>query len=184
MVFLMRKILEEARDVEEAMQVIQDSPRTVGVNYVVADARTRQAVVMETTRRAVAVFEADDPKEHGVSYARPIVDAVFRADTAVNPGIRERQIASGGDPKTPGLEPPTGSAYEVRYLGQAAGLRAHYGKLNAKRATKIAQAVAPSSNVQSVVFAWPEVWIANAHETTRAAHTTYHRLNLEQLFAK
>jgi len=182
MVFLMRRILEEAQDVEDAMRIVQDSPRTVGVNYVVADAKARRAVAIETTRKSVAVFEADDPKEHAVSYAKPIVDCVFRADTAMDATIRERQIASGGDPTMPGLEPPTGSAYQVRYLGQAAGILAHYGKLNAKRAIKIAQAIAPSSNVQSVIFAWPEAWIANAHETTRAAHTTYHRLDLEQLF--
>ena len=43
--------------------------------------------------------------------------------------------------------------------------------------------VAPDSNVQSVVFAWPDVWVANAQGLTPAARTTYHRFNLEQLFA-
>jgi hypothetical protein len=183
MAFLMRRVLEEADGIDGAVQLIKESPRTVGVNYVIADAKAPRAVAVETTRRFVSVFEADDPKEHAVSYARPIVDAVFRADTAADPAIRERQIASQGDPRRPGLEPPGGSAYTVRYLGQGERIAARYGRITAEVAREIAQAVAPSSNVQSVVFAWPRMWVANARGDTRAAHTTYHQLDLQQLFS-
>ncbi len=181
MVFVMRRVLEEASTLEEAASLIRQARRTVGVNYVVADAKAKRAVAIETTRRHARVFEADDPAEHRVPYARPMADAVFRADTAMDPGIRERQIASGGDPRRPGLEVPSGSAYEVRYLGQAAGLHAQFGALDAEAARAIARAVAPRSNIQSVVFAWPDAWIANARGLTPAAQTTYHRINLEQL---
>ena len=184
MTFLMRKVLEEAGGLEESVRMIHDAPRTVGVNYVIADAKVRRAVAVETTKRFAAVFEANDPMEHAVPYARPIADAVFRADTAVDPTIRNDQIASDGDPTKPGLEPPGGSAYEVRYLGQAEGIRTHHGRIDAEAAKRIAQDVAPSSNVQSVVFAWLEMWIANAQGRTRAAHTPYRRLNLEALFEK
>ncbi|MBI2104006.1 MAG: hypothetical protein HYT90_00290 [Candidatus Omnitrophica bacterium] len=182
MVFVMRRVLEEAGTVDEAASLIRQARRTVGVNYVVADARAKRAVAIETTRRHVRVFEADDPGERGVAYARPMADAVFRADTAMDPDIRERQTASGGDPRRAGLEAPSGSAYEVRYLGQAAGLHARFGALDAAAAREIAQAVAPSSNIQSVVFAWPKAWIANANGTTPAAQTTYYHLNVEELF--
>lgn len=182
MSFLMRRVLEEADDLEEAIRLIREAPRTVGVNYVVADAKVKRAVVIETTRSHVAVFEANDLKEHGVSYSRPVPDAVFRADTAVDPTIRDQQLASGGNPRQPGLEPPTGSAYETRYLGQAAGILAHYGSIDEEIAKEIAKAVAPSSNVQSVVFAWPNLWVANADGTTPAAHTPYHHLDLHELF--
>ena len=182
MVFLMRKVLEESQDLDGAVGIIREARRTVGVNYVVADAKAKRAVALETTSKAAAIFEANDPKERAVSYARPIVDAVVRADTAMDPKIRERQLASGGNPKKPGLEPPTGSAYAVRYLGQAAGILAHYGRMDLEIARQIAKTVAPPSNVQSVIFAWPRLWVANAHGTTRAALTPYHRLNLEQLF--
>jgi len=183
MAFLMRRVLEEADDVDEAAALIRQARRTVGVNYVVADARAGRAVAIETTRRAVRVFEADDPAEHTVRYARPMRDVVFRADTAMDPEIRDRQIASGGDPRRPGLEGPSGSAYEVRYLGQAAGLQAHFGALDAASAREIAQAVAPSSNIQSVVFAWPEAWIANADGLTPAAQTPYHHLDVAALLS-
>ena len=182
MVFLMRRVMEEADDVDEAARLIRGATRTVGVNYVVADAKARRALAIETTRRHVRVFEADDPAERAVSYARPMADAVFRADAAMDPAIRDRQLASHGEPSRPGLEPPGGSAYDVRYLGQAAGLQAHYGALTPEAARFIARAVAPDSNVQSVIVAWPDLWVANAQGTIPAARTEYHHLDLERLF--
>ncbi len=184
MVFLMRRVLEEGNSLDEAAAIIQTAPRTVGVNYVIADAKAPRAIAIETTHRRSVVFEANDPKEQAAPYARPMPDAVLRADTAMDQAIRASQLASGGNPKHPGVEPPSGSAYETRYLGQAAGLMAQYGHVDAERAKQIAQAVAPGSNVQSVVFAWPEVWVANAQGAMRAAQTPYHRLDAEELLRR
>jgi len=182
MVFLMRRVLEDAGTLDAAATIVTAAPRTIGANYVFADANARRAVVLETTHRRARTFEADDASEHTVSYARPMADCVFRADAAVDPLIRGRQLASHGNPSRPGLEDPSGSsAYDIRYLGQAAGLGAYYGSIDPLAAQRIAQAVAPDSNVQSVIFAWPELWVANAHGTSPAAHTPYHQLSLEQL---
>ena len=178
MPFLIRRVLEESASLGDAVRIVTKGPRTVGINYLIADAEARRAVAIETTRNFAAVFEADDPKEHEIEYARPWPDVVFRADTAMDRRIRERQLASGGQPTRPGLEPPTGSAYTTRYLGQCAGLLAHYGRLDAAGAQQIARAVAPDSNVQSVVFAWPDVDVANADGITPAARRPYHRLPL------
>ena len=184
MAFLLRRVLEEADGLAGAVSIVTGTPRTVGVNYVFADAKRREAVALETTQHYVRGFTAEDPKERRVAYAKPLADAVFRADTAMDPDIRERQLASRGDPNRPGLEPPGGSAYDVRYLGQARGLTTHYGRLDAASAQEIARAIAPDSNIQSVVFAWPEVWVANADGATPAARTTYHRLNAADLLEK
>ncbi len=181
MAFLMRRVLEEAATVDEAAAIIASARRTVGVNYVIADAKAGRAVAIETTARRARVFAANDPAEQGIACARPMEDAVFRADTAIDPAIRDRQRASGGDPSRPGLEPPSGSAYETRYLGQAAGLHSRYGVLDAAAAQAIARAIAPDSNVQSVVFAWPDLWIADAQGRTPAARTTYHHLSAADL---
>ena len=182
MIFVLRRVLEDADSLDEAAAIVRDATRTVGVNYVVADAKAQRGIVLETTRHHVRRFDADDPAERGIAYARPLPDAVFRADTAMDPVIRERQLASGGDPRRPGLEDPDGgSAYTIRYLGQSAGLLAHYGMLDAVGAQQIARAVAPDSNVQSVVFAWPDVWVANAEGRTPAARTSYHRLDAARL---
>lgn len=184
MAFLMRRVLEEADDVDDAATRVISARRTVGTNYVFADAQAKRGIVVETTAHHARVFEANDPAERGVGYARPIADAVFRADAAMDPIIRDRQIASHGNPRQPGLEAPGGSAYEVRYLGQAAGIRAHFGTLDGVIAQTIAAAVAPNSNIQSVVFAWPELWVANAQGMTPAAKTRYHHFDLERLFAR
>jgi hypothetical protein len=182
MVFLMRRVLEEAGDLEAASSLIFQARRTIGANYLLAQANAHYAIVMETTCRYARVFHADDPLEHGVSYARPIADVVFRADVAMDPIIRNQQLASRGDPKQPGLEDPAGSsAYDVRYLAQAAGILAHYGTIDAATAQAIAKAVAPPSNIQSVVFDWPWVWVANADGAIPAAQTTYRRINAERL---
>ncbi|HEX9780032.1 MAG TPA: C45 family peptidase [bacterium] len=182
MAFLMRRVLEQAGTLEEAVRILEESPRTVGVNYIVADAKEPGAVAVETTARHCRVFEADDPAEHEVAYARPLADAVVRADTAMDPEIRDRQLASKGDPGRPGFEPPAGSAYETRYLGQVRGIRDAAGALDVAGALAIAQAVAPESNIQSTIIAWPEFWVANADGRVRAAHTDYHRLDLPSLF--
>ena len=185
MAFVMRRVLEGSGTLDEAEAIVHRARRTVGTNYVVADAKARRGMVLETTHQYVRRFEANDVAEHKVEYARPIVDAVFRADAAVDPVIRERQLASHGNPKQPGLESPAGSsAYDIRYLGQAAGILAHFGTLDGAAAQQIAKAIAPSSNVQSVIFAWPEVWVANAEGITPAAQTTYQHLNLKQLLGK
>ena len=184
MVFLLKRVLQDATNTDEAADIVTRARRTVGVNYIFADAKAKRAIVVETNARHVRVFQADDPIEHGVSYAHPAVDAVFRADAAMDPVIRDRQLASHGDPARPGLEDPSGSsAYDIRYLGQAAGMQAHYGVLDAESAKDIARKVAPRSNVQSVVFAWPEAWVANAVGLMPAAQTTYHRLDLKRLLA-
>ena len=181
----MRRVLEEAEDLKTAMTIIQEAPRTVGINYVVADAKAPRAVAIETTRRHVRVFEADDPKEHGITYARPMAHAVFRADTAMDPEIRDDQVASNGDPARPGLEDPAGSSsYDVRYLGQAKALARFDGRLDVQRALEVVREIAPRSNVQSVLFAWPQVWVANAEGTQRAASSAYHRLNAERLLTQ
>ena len=183
MTFLMRQVMEQADSLDESRGIIEQAKRTVGVNYLIADAHARRAIAMETTWHHAKTFEANDAAEQDVRYARPVPDTVFRADTAMDPEIRSLQNASHGDPRRPGLESPTGSAYDIRYLGQAAGVHAHYGTLDAATAQDIAQKIAPGSNVQSVVFAWPELWVANAVGRQPAAKTTYHRLDLEQLFA-
>ncbi len=182
MAFVIRRMLETSGGLEHATTLVRQAQRTVGVNYVIADAKARTARVVETTQHYLRVFEADDAAEHAVPYARPMPDAVFRADTAMDPTIRERQIASGGDPTRRGVEDPAGSsAYDVRYLGQAEGLTRHRGALDPLAAQEIARTVAPSSNIQSVIFAWPTMWVANAQGQTPAAQTTFYQFDLEEL---
>ena len=182
MPFVLRQVLQTSPNLDLASWIVMQVARTRGYNYVFADAITRQAIALETTRRVGVLFRPDDPKEHRVPYALPIADAVVRADTAMDRGIRSLQRASGGQPGQHPSPSPIGSgAYEQRYKGQATRIQAQYGRLDVLRVRQIAQAVAPPSNVQSVVYAYPDLWVANAEGKTPAAQTDYRHYAIDDL---
>lgn len=185
MPFLLRRILEDASTVDEAVALLTEARRTVGYNYVIADAAGRTARAVETTAHHLSVFLPDDPREHTVPYALPIPSVVVRADTAMDATIRDLQLASRGDPTRPGLEAPDGAkAYDIRYKRHGELIRQHHGRLDPALAIQIAQAVAPPSNLQSVVYAFPEFWIANATGRTPAAQTPYAHFDLRELLER
>lgn len=183
MPFLLRLVLEEAGDLEKAVALVQGSPRTVGYNYLFADAKRRRAVALETTRSRCAVFwMGEEPAD--VPYGLRVPDTLFRADFALDREVRDKQVADKGDPDTPGLESPEGStAYRVRYRKQAQLLEAHRGAIDVGLAIVIAQEIAPAGNIQSVVYAYPELWVSNSRGRQPAATGVYQRVDLERLFA-
>ena len=181
MPFLQRRVLEEADDLREAVDIICESPRTVGYNYVFADAQKKQAVALETTQRRCSAFWMDaEPKE---PFAVSVPNAVLRSDFSLDPQVREKQLAAKGNPSKPGLESPLGSsAYEVRYRGQGLLLKRFHGSLDPEIAMAIARAIAPSSNMQSVVVAYPQMWVATAQGRRPAAQGIYQEVDLQELF--
>ncbi len=181
MPFLLKRILEESSSLEDAAAVFKRSDLTRGYNYVIADAKTKKAMTVEATRNHLAFFQDDDVEEKKIPYAFSLKDAVFRADTALNPEVRNVQKASKGNPKKDGLEPPAGSAYEIRYLKHGHLVQEYYGKITPETARLIAKEIAPGSNIQSVIYAFPDFWVANAEDDKRAVESTYHAFNLEEL---
>lgn len=184
-VFLLRNVLEESDDLNEAVDVIRSAKKTAGYNYIIGDSIAGEAVALEVTKELCAIFKDNDPKEASSKYGLPIDDAIFRSDTAFDADIRNLQYASNGDPKKPGLESPVGSsAYDIRYKRQAELIKEYYGAIDERIAIKIAQEVAQGSNIQSIVYAWPGVYIANARDTLQASKTKYQYLNLKELFSQ
>lgn len=181
MPFLLRRILEEADDLKEAVGLVQGSPRTVGYNYLFADHQEKQAVALETTRNHCAVFwVGEEPK---TDFGFTVPHTIFRSDWALDPAVRDLQFACKGNPKRPGLESPVGSsAYDVRFLGQGQLLLKFHGAIDPEVAMAIARAIAPKSNMQSIVYAYPELWVATAVGQRPAAQGVYRRLDLEDLF--
>lgn len=169
MPFLLRRVLEECDELKQAVEILRAGPRTVGYNYLIADAKTRNAVALETTRQHFAAYWLEKA---------PLV----RSDYALDPVVRALQLACKGDPNRPGLETPGGSAYEVRYRGHEALLNRFNGKIDPEIAAAIAATIAPPSNVQSVVYAHPQVWFAVARGKTPAARTVYRQIDIEDLF--
>jgi len=183
MPMLLRRVLEESGTLEEAVRIMELGPRTRGFNYVFGSSSERRAVVLETTHEHCVTFNDEEERASVVSYAIPLEDAVVRADTALDPMVRDRQWASRGRPRQPGLEPPDGSgAYEKRYKVQAELIRQHHGAIDVPTAIEIARAAAQRSSIQSVIYADPELWVATARGTARAADRMYHRYDLRELF--
>jgi predicted choloylglycine hydrolase len=185
MPLLLRRVLEEARDLDQAVSIVQNARRTIGCNYVFADAKEKRACAVETTAHHAAVFYENDPKEERSTYAQSLENGVLRADFAVDPAIRDLQTCAGGNPKKPGLEDPRGTgAYDRRYAGQAVFVREKYGLLDDALMVELARTVAPGSNVQSVIYSFPEFRVANARGKARAADAEYHTFNVEKLLAE
>jgi hypothetical protein len=182
--WLLRQILERAGNVDEAARIVRDSRRTKGINYVIGSSIEKRAVAMETTAHHFAKFYDADKAEAESPYAVLVTNAVFRSDTAFDPTIRELQTCSEGDPKKPGLEDPRGcSAHDKRYLKQAEMVRDNYGKITTNEVFALARRIAAKSNIQSVVYAYPEFWVAYGRNDARAADCAYHHFNLEQLLS-
>jgi len=60
LVFLLREIAENAETLDEALQIIKETPRTIGLNILVGDAKIPQAVVVEVSANHYAVRPATD----------------------------------------------------------------------------------------------------------------------------
>ncbi len=177
MPFLLRRVLEEAKTLEEAVQIVRTAPRTVGHNYLIASGHEGKAVALETTKSLCVSFT--DDRAGSLDYAFPLVDILYRADLALSPQVRRWQVCSNGYPN-----PPFGSvAYKVRYRRQGELLRQYYGQISPEVGKMIARAIAPASNIQSVIYspATLEFWVATADMKTRAAKRPYQHFSLPHL---
>ncbi len=57
---MQRKVLQYAGSLEEALDIIKHTPRTIGLNLMLADANTNEAVVVEVTANRMVVRRAED----------------------------------------------------------------------------------------------------------------------------
>lgn len=181
MPFLLRQVLEESYELEDAVTIVNKAPRTGGYNYLFADAVRQNAVALETTQKLCVAFYREDAfplPDYGIA----LKEAMVRSETALDPLVREQQTCSNGKPGRPGLEPPSGSAYETGYRKQAIFVRNNYGGITAEVAQLIAREVATSTNLQSVLYAYPEFWVAYAEGKTAAAKTRSWHFRLDELF--
>lgn len=177
---LLRRILEEATNLEETTQIITKARRTVGYNYVVADGDARKARAYETTANHCAIFTDNDPAET-VEYAIPIDDAVFRADEAMDPTVRALQKCA----RAPGL--PYGSnSYDHRYKGIATRVKEHYGNIDSAIALEIVKATAMNGNLHAALYNTTdrEIWVAHARGTEPASKQRFVHYDLKQLFMR
>ncbi len=184
MPFLMKRVLRRAKNLDDAVNIITKGNRTSSFNYVFADAMNQKTIAIETTAHHFQIFHDNDPAELNSGYGFPMLNVIVRSDSAFDPTIRNLQTCSHGNPKKPGIEKPSGSAYEIRYVKQSELVRSHYGEITPDIAREIAQAIAPDSNIQSVVYQFPDFWVANATDELPAARTEYRHFNFNDLIKR
>lgn len=177
--FLLRRILEEASNLDQVTNIIKKARHTVGYNYVIADGDENRALAFETCANHVAIFEDNDPRET-VEYAIPIENAVMRADEAMDQTIRALQTCANA----PNL--PYGSnSYDHRYKGMATRIKENYGKIDQNIALEILKAVAMVNvNLHSVLYCPTdlELWVAHAKGKEDAAKQEYVHYKMRELF--
>jgi hypothetical protein len=182
LMLVMRRIVEECHNVDEATAILTKVKRTVGYNYVVADAKANTARAYETCAHHCAVFKDNDPKET-VEYALPIENAVFRADEAMDQTVRSFQACSKGYPNLPyGC-----NSYDHRYKGMATRIKDNYGRIDSAVALDITKAVAMrDTNLHAVMcnVTDHEIWVAHAKGAEDAWKQPFIRYKLNQLFKR
>jgi len=182
LMLVMRRVVEESHNVDDATAILTKVRRTVGYNYVVADAKANTARAYETCAHHCAVFKDNDPKET-VEYALPIENAVFRADEAMDQTVRSFQACSKGYPNLPyGC-----NSYDHRYKGMATRIKENYGKIDPTTALEITKAVAMrDTNLHAVIcnVTDHEMWVAHAKGAEDAWKQPFIRYELNQLFKR
>ncbi len=74
MAFLVREVLEQAEDLDAAIAIFRDNPRTCQYFYVIADAKTNRAVGMEASWNK---FDVIQPGTKHPLLPKPVKDAVL-----------------------------------------------------------------------------------------------------------
>jgi predicted choloylglycine hydrolase len=77
---IMRRVLQNASTLDEAVAIMQKGPRTLGWNFVIGDAKIPDARALEVDAQTCDVFAPKDPKETDATGAWAMEDAVRRTN--------------------------------------------------------------------------------------------------------
>ncbi len=80
---IMRKILEEAETLDEAVAIMQQGPRTTGWNFILGDGQIPSARALEVDAVACGVYGPGDPNENETTGHWTMDDAVRRTNHPV-----------------------------------------------------------------------------------------------------
>ncbi|MBP8130983.1 MAG: hypothetical protein KA184_15500 [Candidatus Hydrogenedentes bacterium] len=79
----MRRVLEKASNVEEAVAIIRDAPHTRGWNYIIGDGAAPDGRAMEVDAKGADVYAPLDPREGPETQHESLEDAVRRTNHPV-----------------------------------------------------------------------------------------------------
>ena len=157
MTFLVRRVLEEANNLDEAIAVFRDSPRTCEYYYVLADAKNNSAVGMEGSADRFALIPPGAKHER---LPTPVPNTVL-----LSSGDRYKNLCRLVRSVT-----KAGKKFDVER-----GIRL------------MDAPVAMKSNLHNVLFApgLGKLWVANASSDQKPAWTQkYHEFDLRGLLAQ
>ncbi|HPO14858.1 MAG TPA: C45 family autoproteolytic acyltransferase/hydrolase [Candidatus Hydrogenedentes bacterium] len=81
---LMRRVLQEAKNLDEAVNIIRTGPRTTGWNFILGDGNAGDGRALEVDAKACEVFGSMDPKENEETGHWSIPDAVRRTNHPIS----------------------------------------------------------------------------------------------------
>ncbi|HOX37819.1 MAG TPA: C45 family autoproteolytic acyltransferase/hydrolase [Candidatus Brocadiia bacterium] len=90
MIFLIRKVLWEAKTADEAVLILKAGPRASGFNYMIADGKAGQLRAVEAAHSAVEVFTPDSYSMKWLPHTK-LVDCVWRSNHFISPELAKGQ---------------------------------------------------------------------------------------------
>jgi len=181
MVFMIRKVLEEAATLEEALDVFRAGPRTCGYNFLVASGPEDTGAAVELSHSQCEILYANTDSDNHPPH-RALTDALVRTNHFVHPEMAKLQRAS--------YDPGQGDSFK-RYQMFTDFILEQYGKIYAESMVKMARLYpAMGQCVHQAIFAprTGDLWISDARSMKRdlkagAQNQPFHHLNLKRILA-
>lgn len=141
LMIIMRRVCEKAANLDEAVAIMQQGPRTIGWNFIIGDAARNDARALEVDAKNCEVFAPMDPKETSETGHWALPDAVRRTNHPCGVIMIEKLIARYGaqygiDPKDwkPALPLLFAENTWQRYDWLGKQFQANAGKMDVKEA--------------------------------------------------
>ncbi|HOX40511.1 MAG TPA: C45 family autoproteolytic acyltransferase/hydrolase [Candidatus Brocadiia bacterium] len=193
---LQRLALEKASTLDEAVAIIRDAKRTIGVNYLISDAKIPDARALEADATDCEIFGPMDKKENKSTLSTPMPDCVRRTNHPCGDKHFKKMIARMG--KAYGVTPENYRLAMPLLMGQDSWIRYDWlrrkmsereGKMDPQACLELLcnGQVYGTDTLQSCVFDPKHnlVWVAEAQFTPKevtAMDREYTKIDLAPWF--
>lgn len=179
--FMCRKALQYSENLSRAIEIVNQSDRTVGAMIGLGDGLNLNACALEISHNYCKIFWAGSHVED-IPPHYAIENAIRRTNHFVDPELRATQSDAYDPRKDDAKMGWSWSRYEK--LGQL--ILDNYGKIDAEKAIEFLRTppITLPTNYQSIVLdaTHLELWVANANSTTPAYLQDYIHLSRSDLF--
>jgi isopenicillin-N N-acyltransferase-like protein len=181
--FMLREVLQYSNNLTQAINIINQTDRTIGQNIVLGDGKNLNACVVEISAHYCKVFWAGDPAED-IEPHYSIPNSVRRTNHYVDPELAATQRSSY-DPRETSWIADSWARYEK--LSEL--IEDNYGNIDADMSIEFLRTPPVAhypDNHQSVVFDSTnlELWVAYANSTTPAYEREFIYLSYDDLFSE